>query len=465
MQQPRLPALIGGAAVLALLSLLLAFEPVFDPWAWLIWGRELAALELDTSAGSSWKPLPVAVTALGSVSNDGAADVWLAVSRFGWLLSAGIAWRLAARLAEGPAQVRFVAGLVAAGSLLLIADPFTPWFRQFSGGLSEPLLAALILLAIDRDLEARRGAALASGFAATLIRPEAWPFFWAYAAIVSRRRPRLRGRALILSVLVLVLWFIPDVLGAGNPFEGAMRARQGTGAPVGAALEALGRAAAMPLAGLWPFAIGFAWVAARAGRRVPILLLAATGAWIALVAIGAAVGYAGLPRFIVPAAAMVCVLGGAGVGRGLGAVSEQSRGSVRTVPKRLALLVALAAAVIGVQALERATRIPADVRDASAFSRSVGDLFSAADAAGRLPARCGEVDVSDLTVQAALAWKLERPLGGVGVRVRSAPERGTAFVDRADGAAVRAAEARGRAVVGVGAWTVYAITCDAPLPP
>ena len=40
---------------------LLPYLPVYDPWAWLIWGRELLHGGLETAAGPSWKPLPVLI--------------------------------------------------------------------------------------------------------------------------------------------------------------------------------------------------------------------------------------------------------------------------------------------------------------------------------------------------------------------------------------------------------------------
>src|SRR5829696_1534864 len=56
--------LIAACLALGGVSLLLPSEPSYDPLAWLIWGRELAHLHLDTSGGPSWKPLPVAFTML-----------------------------------------------------------------------------------------------------------------------------------------------------------------------------------------------------------------------------------------------------------------------------------------------------------------------------------------------------------------------------------------------------------------
>jgi len=36
--------LIGACLALAGISLLLPSEPSYDPWAWLVWGRELATV-------------------------------------------------------------------------------------------------------------------------------------------------------------------------------------------------------------------------------------------------------------------------------------------------------------------------------------------------------------------------------------------------------------------------------------
>jgi hypothetical protein len=46
--------MVGWAVLLASLSLLAPSQPGYDAWAWLVWGREAAALELDTVAGPAW---------------------------------------------------------------------------------------------------------------------------------------------------------------------------------------------------------------------------------------------------------------------------------------------------------------------------------------------------------------------------------------------------------------------------
>src|SRR4051812_50058448 len=57
-----LAAVVAACFALGLLSLAAPTTPTYDPWAWLIWGREILHLSLDTRFGPSWKPLPVLIT-------------------------------------------------------------------------------------------------------------------------------------------------------------------------------------------------------------------------------------------------------------------------------------------------------------------------------------------------------------------------------------------------------------------
>src|SRR4051812_5026232 len=75
---------LAGCLALAALSLLGPSAPTYDPWAWLNWGRQISDGSLDTVAGPSWKPLPVAFTAAFSLVDDAAApSLWLLVARAG----------------------------------------------------------------------------------------------------------------------------------------------------------------------------------------------------------------------------------------------------------------------------------------------------------------------------------------------------------------------------------------------
>src|SRR3954454_7946440 len=139
--------LIAGCVALAALSLLLPSTPTYDPWAWIIWGREVMHLDLVTTDGPSWKPLPVFFTAPFSLVGDGPApELWIVVARAGGALAIAMTYRLGARLAG------VVAGVIAALALLL-SDEF---IRNFARGNSEGLLVALCLWAIERHLDGRR---------------------------------------------------------------------------------------------------------------------------------------------------------------------------------------------------------------------------------------------------------------------------------------------------------------------
>ena len=163
--------LVVAAVGLAALSLLAPYALAFDPWAWVVWGREAGRLALDTSSGPSWKPFPVLFTTLFAPLGDPVAPaLWLVVARAGGLLALAGAFALANRLAG-----RW-AGVAAVGVMAL-----SPWWAFNTAlGNSEGLLAAAVLWAVVAHLAGRRRAALALLTAAALMRPEAWPFLGAY---------------------------------------------------------------------------------------------------------------------------------------------------------------------------------------------------------------------------------------------------------------------------------------------
>ena len=470
---PRSGPFVAAALVaLAAASLVLPFAPVYDAWAWLVWGREATGLDLDTTAGPSFKPLPVMIGAVLAPLGSVAPDAWLFVARLGWLAAPVFAWRLASRLAfddrlstalaswlapERVRRARLLAGGVAALGVLLIFDPFTAWTRQFAGGLSEPLLVALVLGAIDRQLAERPGQALALATAAALLRPECWPLLIAYGAWLWRRERDLRPWLVGAALAVPALWTVPDLLGSGSPLTGATRAREATGPPLGEAVEAAGRAAGLVLVAIWA-AAAVAVVEAWRDRERRILVLAAGSlAWIAIVAALAAAGYAGLPRFAAPAAAVVCVLGGVGTVRAVAAIDGARDARTRRAGWSLAAIVALAFLAQGVL---RAGEVPGELRAAAAYGRGVDELGRLVDDHGGRSDTCGAIATTDFLTETALAWNLEVPLKAVGLRLQSAPLSGRVFVDRdAPPPARRATELSGRRVAVRGRWALYSIPC------
>jgi len=423
-----------AALVLAGASLALPYHPVYDPWGWLVWGRELLHGGFETAAGPSWKPLPVLIDTPLSLFGSAAPAAWLLVARAGWFSAALLAGLLAARLSGGEAgRWRWVAAAIAAGSVALTADSFTPPLRQFTGGLSEPLLVALILGAIWAALDERREWTLALGTAAALLRPEAWPFLALYGLSVRGHHPRLRAATIVIAILVPVAWFVPDIVGAGTPLEGSETARAGGIEPLDG-LAVMGRALAAPLAACW---IGLAlllwrgdfvnqWFAkapdASSRDRTLAILLAGAVAWILLVALMAIAGFAGLPRFLAPATAVIAVLGAVGIAR-TGA-EQRSAGPLFRYPAQRSggpfaqALVPLAILIAVTGFTWRAAQVPGDVRVVERQTRSLDHLFDLVEKTGaaRLLACQGYVRMTRVREQTALAWKLDEPISSVAIR-------------------------------------------------
>jgi hypothetical protein len=423
------PLRIAAAAAIALaaLSLLLPYQPVYDPWGWLVWGRELAHLDLATGAGPSWKPLPVFINAPLSLLGEAAPEVWLLVARTGWLLAPALAAWLVARLAgPGAGRWRYVGAALAAASVALTGDAFTPPTRQFTGGLSEPMGVALILGAVAMALERRPVGALWLGIAASLLRPECWPFLAAWAIWEMRRNPRLRPHAIAAAISIPLAWFVPDLIGAGNPLEGSETARNG-GLELSEVSEVFGRALIAPLAAIW---IGVALFLAaqpsgathmrpispslrftgsgegvREGDAALWALLAGAVGWVALVAVMAVAGFAGLPRFLAPATAVIAVVGGIGLARA-GAAGRALTG------------IAISALVLGVGGFAlRAAQVPGDLETVNRQANTIDALFGQVDRIGpdRLLACGNRTGVTQLLVQTPVAWKLDQSISAVPV--------------------------------------------------
>ena len=123
----------GSLAVPALLG--------FDPWVWLIWGRELLRGGLATDGTVAWKPLPVLVTAVLAPFGAAAPALWTVLARAFGLFGLVLVFRLAARFAgagpgAGPAGrvAGLVAGAVAAAAFLITPDAEARWLATPAAG-------------------------------------------------------------------------------------------------------------------------------------------------------------------------------------------------------------------------------------------------------------------------------------------------------------------------------------------
>jgi hypothetical protein len=225
-----------GSVALALLSLLLPSTPTYDPYSWLIWGREVLHLDLDTDFGPSWKPLPVLFTTVFGLFGKAQPDLWLVVARAGAVMSVvmvfRVAWRLTRDLAAGLAPrgsaggrlaliAPLLAGLIAAGSLINSSG----FISNNALGYSEGLAVALSLIAVDSYLDGARHRAFVIGFFAALDRPELWFVWGPYGLYLFWRDPGARKLVVALFALIPVLWFLPELWGSGHLLRGVTRAQ------------------------------------------------------------------------------------------------------------------------------------------------------------------------------------------------------------------------------------------------
>jgi hypothetical protein len=378
--------LAAAALALAALSLLLPWALAFDPWAWLVWGREVTRLELDTAGGPSWKPLPVVATTLLTLAGDAAPALWLVLARAGGLLAMAGAAALAGRLA----------GTVAAVTAAVVLALSDWWLFNTALGNSEGLLAAAALWAVVAQLAGRHRIALALVLATALLRPEAWPFLGLYALWLWRTRREPLGLLAVAVLPVPLLWFGPDVLGAGGAL-GASSAARGTASPQSAvyadfpALEVLvDFARLLTVPALLAAAAGTAL-----GGTIERRLAAAALAWVAIVAAMTQAGYAGNPRYNVAAAAVGCVLAGVGVAA-----------IARSVVARAAwfLAAALVAAVLAFTAGDLSEQFE-ELGDRAERRTQLDALVERAGGAGAITACAPARTVQPM--KALLAWRLD----------------------------------------------------------
>jgi len=397
-----------GCAAVATLSLLAPWAPTYDPWAWLIWGREVSGLELDTTAGPAWKPLPVLVTTALSPLGEAAPAVWLVIARAGGLLAVVLAFSLAARLAPG--RGRWFAGAVAALGLLATVG----FLRGVAGGSSEGLLVALLLLAVDRHLSGRQVQALGLGIGASLLRPEAWPFLLVYALWLWGRDPASRLLAAAGLALVPVLWLAPELWGSGNLLRSSERAQiPNPGQPALAerpALEVIeGFATMVPLPVLL-LALGTTAVALLRREPLPLVLAGGVAGWVALVAVMAEAGFSGEDRYLLAAAAFAAVLGGVGAGRVYGLAAHRAPRAV--APAGAAILAVAVAA-----SLPSARRLGDELAYAAELRADLRTVVARAGGAERLRS-CGPLYAGRYRFP-LVAWHLRTHVSDLGLTPRA----------------------------------------------
>jgi hypothetical protein len=462
---PVWPVLIG-CVVLAGISLLAPSTPTYDPWAWILWGREIAHLDLNTRGGPSWKPFPLFFTIPFSVTGTHVAPyLWLLIARAGGLLACAMAYRVARRLVGGFYGV--FAGILAA---LALFSSFK-FVRDAALGNSEALLAGLVLWAFERHMDGRRDHALYLGFAAALLRPEAWPFLGLYGIYLWFKDPNLRLRLAVFALLIPVLWFGPELWGSGDALRASSRANNpNPGSAAFAehpALELVSRfrkVVIAPIKGGIIVASIYAivmWVRRR--KEGPTLAILVGGlAWFCLVAGMTEAGYAGNQRYLIVSTGAAAVLGGVGGARvlqGVGALVQHFTGSWRKGAAAAAAFFVFAFAVSFPFVVEKANnseRVSGGLDHEAALWKDLKTLLDREGGPKRLLA-CGGVFSGPFQTQ-MVAWELH--IHGIQVGWRSTTPPGVAFRTRTvpDGPlVVKPSDGRFRQVAHVGKWRMLTV--------
>ncbi len=448
-------------ACLALGALSLVFRSGlgFDPWAWLVWGRELTHLDLNTLGGPSWKPLPVILIAPFTGLGDAAPWIWLAFARAAAFMAVFLAYRIAWRFGGR------VAGLVAAFGLCVSADFFITGLR----GYSEPLLIALVFAAIDQHLDGRRLPALALVAAAGLLRPEVWLLTGLYGLylLVINGRPTTPGawrwNAVVVALVAAApaIWLGLDLVGSGSAFESSEIAQT---SPLGSAARAanpgitvFSRAADAVLLPILVLALLSIPLAYRR-RSAPVLVIAgAAFTWVLVVAVMAEGGFTGRRRYVILAAALMCVLAGIAVGWLVGELTRPQQG----------FALAAVGVILAAFAFSPARTDYRLLRLARQQATQVSELRDAVGAAGGAGAvrRMGRPVVNPY-LQTALTWELDVPLERVKATWSSTRRRpgwkppAVLFRAPADLAGPKPALApgQGRRIARAGRWRVVRVS-------
>jgi hypothetical protein len=462
-------AVVVCIVLAALSAAILPTVPSYDPWSWIVWGREVSDPHLSfvVSGGPSWKPLPFLFTTVWGLFGQAAPTLWVITARVGGLLGLVAAWRLASRLVGG-GRPGVLAGALAVVGIVLTQD----WVYYFLRGTSEVVLIGATLWAVDRLLDGHKTQAFVLGIAASLIRPEWWPFIGLYALWLWFRDPDFKTwptRLVILGGLASlpVLWFGPPWAGSGQPFLAATHAAAYNGhlgsdpfrSVIGRGIDL--QVLPALIAGVVAVVLG--WLRDR-DKLLLTMGLSVIAWWVVVVGMTLD-GYPGLERFFLPAAALTCVLGGVGITRiaqlAGGAVTGYSGLATAGVA---AVLIAACIPLTTTQIAAAGAAFPA-ASDAVATINQMGQAVTAVGGHdGVFPCRSSFAAVNH-GVQTALAWKLHVTLERVGTSMR---EPGVDFIGPHNGtdgspAKVDHRLTRERPLATVGRWRVVQLT-DPGLP-
>ncbi|HEY3726929.1 MAG TPA: hypothetical protein VGL51_07130 [Solirubrobacteraceae bacterium] len=425
----------SATVALALLSIVTVYwagtRPGFDPYGWLVWGRQTLLGSLDTNAAPSWKPLSYIFTVPYALAGHRLElRLWMITVVFvslGGMLFAG---RIAYKLTDAPPQRRWAgiaAGVFAGLALLGLQD----YAHYVLSSQSDPMIVTLSLGAIDCHLYKRHRAAIALGVLAALGRPEVWPFLALYSIWCWRAVPSTRWWVAGGLAVVVVLWFGIPALTSRSPFVAASNAlgsgRRLTNDKVFGTVGRFLDLNELPVELAALVAVGFAVL-----RRDRVVLGLAVGVvlWVVVEIAFALHGWPGLGRYMFEAAAVTVVLAGVAVGWLLLLGSEAGRSLPVRVPSWVgAVVVAVLVVSLLPAALSHLRSEHRDLRQQRLRTAEINRLapvVSRLGGAARLRA-CGE-PLTRLEYQTMLAYTLQINVAKIGFKYGQAIAHGNPIV-------------------------------------
>jgi len=424
----RRPALPTAAGLLALSTLIVVWaraRPGFDPYGWLVWGRQTIIGSLDTNAAPSWKPLPYLFTTPYALFGHYQLWLWMITSVAISLAGVLFAGRIAYRLTAAPPERRYaaiVAAVFAGVSLLGIRD----YAHYVLSAQSDPLIVTLCLAAIDAHLSGRPRWTFVLLALASLGRPEVWPFAGLYALWAWRTIPSMRWLIGAGVAAILLLWFGIPALTSRSPFVAGTNALgSGRALHSNRVLGTIDRFLDLHETALELLALLSVGLAVVRRDRVTLAISAAAAAWVILEIAFALHGWPGLPRYMFEAAAVMTVVAAVAVGRLL--ADPPRLASAYGVAGIAIVVIAALAMVPAARSRERIERQDLRVqRSRTDEINRLAGVISKLGGAARLRG-CGE-PLTRLEYQTILAWQLRVNVSTVGFKYGPAIHSGRPIV-------------------------------------
>ncbi len=427
--------------------LVTGMRPQYDPYGWLVWGRQALHWSLNTNGAPSWKPLPFLFTFPYALFGRAQLWLWMVTAVAAGLACPLFAGRVASRLA-GTSPDRPWARYAAAGFAAIGVLALNNWWHFLLVANADAMIEALCLAAVDFHLLRRHRPAYALLVLAALGRPEVWPFVLLYAAWCWRARAVGRAGLLLGLAVVPLLWFgIPaltanSALISGELAKGSVNAVQGAKIP--GVLDRFITLTPMPielsaLAGLV--------IAAVRRDRTTLVLAGAAAVWVCIEIVFALHGWSAVRRYMFPAGAVAVAIGGAGIGWLL-AQPLPVKAPLPTPASWAgpALVMALTAALVPT-ARSTARSVHGEISMGRKYARQVDRLDSYVRSQGGAAAvlRCGQ-PVSAAGFQSVVAWETGLNVGDIGwtpVQNDGPPHAVVVFEPRGLGWVVRTVDSDG----------------------